>query len=109
VYPARVCGVCAACVCVCVCLRQYLAELFPKLIPLNAEPPESASRFLLFQCLLKWIVLGTAIMRGKPKIAELESELRRLRTEITEYTVKLRPMETEVCGREIVAERASRV
>ena len=75
---------------------QYLTELLPQVQYLQANPPEELSRFVVLDCVLNWLMLGTAIIRGKPKIVALELELRKLRSTITEYTASLKPWEIEV-------------
>ncbi len=63
----------------------------------HAQQPEGLERFVTLKCVLTWLVLGTAVLRGRPKITALETELRALRSSITEQSRRMKPMETEVC------------
>lgn len=75
---------------------QYITELLEPVKAIHAHRPEDFDRFCVFECILEWLVLGTAIIRGKPKIVALEVELRELRSKITDHSVNMKPLETAV-------------
>jgi hypothetical protein len=75
---------------------QYLMELLAPVQAIYSSKPEELELFAVFDCALEWLVLGTAIIRGKPKIVALELQLRELRSKITDHSVNMKPLETAV-------------
>lgn len=110
---------------------QYLATLFDQMKELKKDPPPDMENHRMINCLFEWLVLATAILRvcalvgnsalglryhallafpspyfppqGKPKLEEVEEQLKTLRGEITQYTVNMKPFERDVsvCVRDL--------